>query len=278
MQRTSRPGEGRRVENGVGFVKKNLLAGLELADFSAMKPAATLWVDTVANVRIHRETHQRPIDRFEDERAHLLPLNPAGFDLARVCTASATKQFRIPLDTNHYTVPSRYAGQRLTLKAYAERVCIYARDQLIALHPRSMDRHKQIEDPDHERQLLAQRSNAREQRLVVNFLALSPRAQGYLEGLEAKRVNARVHLRKILALAELHGKQAVARALDDGLELHAFSAEYIANKPSWLNSDGRRRGSRGQLRHRSRRRFERHSIRPEAMRLERSARSPCSRC
>ena len=61
-------------------------------------------------------------------------------------------------------------------------MCIYDRDQLVALHPRSMDRHKEIEDPDHERQLVAQRSNAREQRLVVNFLALSPRAQGYLEG------------------------------------------------------------------------------------------------
>ena len=92
-----------------------------------------------------------------------------------------------------------------------------------------MDRHKDIEDPDHERQLLAQRSTAREQRLLVNFLALSPRAQAYLQGLEAKRVNARVHVRKILALAELYGKQAVVRALDDGLELHAFSAEYIAN-------------------------------------------------
>ena len=64
---------------------------------------------------------------------------------------------------------------------------------------------------------------------MVQFLALSSRAQAYLEGLEAKRVNARVHLRKILALSELYGRQAVARALDDGLELHAFSAEYIAN-------------------------------------------------
>ena len=218
-----------RVENGVGYVKKNLLAGLELPDFAAMQPAATVWVDTVANVRVHGETHQRPIDRFEDERAHLLPLNPAGFDLARVCSVRATKQFRIPLDSNHYTVPSRYAGLPLTLKAHADRVCIYDGDQLIARHPRSMDRHKDIEDPDHEKQLLAQRKTAREQRLMVQFLALSPRAQGYLEGLEAKRVNARVHLRKILALAELYGKEAVVRALDDGLELHAFSAEYIAN-------------------------------------------------
>ena len=218
-----------RVENGVGFVKKNLLAGLELPDFAAMRPAATAWVDTVANVRIHRQTQQRPIDRFEDERAHLLALNPAGFDLARVCTVRATKQFRVPLDSNHYTVPSRYAGLRLTLKAHADRVCIYDGDQLIARHPRSMERHKDIEDPDHEKQLLAQRKTARDQRLMVQFLALSPRAQAYLEGLEAKRVNARVHLRKILALAELYGKEAVVRALDDGLELHAFSAEYIAN-------------------------------------------------
>jgi len=218
-----------RVENAVGYVKKNLLADLELPDFGAMQPAATVWVDTVANVRSHRQTHQRPIDRFEDERAQLLALNPAGFDLARVCVVRATKQFRVPLDSNHYTVPSRYAGQRLTLKAHADRVCIYDGEQLVARHPRCMDRHQHIEDPDHAQLLLAQRKSAREQRLVVNFLALSPRAQAYREGLEVKCVNARVHLRKILALTELHGREAVARALDDGLELQAFSAEYIAN-------------------------------------------------
>ena len=218
-----------RVENGVGYVKKNLLEGLELPDFAAMQPRAATWVNTVADVRIHATTHERPVDRFEGERAHLHRLNPAGYDLARVCCVRATKQFRVPLDSNHYTVPSRYAGLPLTLKAHAKRVCIYDGDQLIARHARSMDRHQDIEDPDHERQLLAQRKSAREQRLMVNFLALSPRAHLYLEGLEAKQVNARVHLRKILALAELHGKEAVARALDDGLELHAFSAEYIAN-------------------------------------------------
>ena len=218
-----------RVENGVGYVKKNFLAGLELAEFAAMQPAATLWVDTVANVRIHGATQQRPIDRFEQESAHLLPLNATGFDLARVGTVRATKQFRVPLDSNHYSVPARYAGELLTLKAYAERVCIYAGEQLIARHARSMDRHQDIEDPEHAQQLLAQRKSAREQRLLSQFLALSPRAHAYREGLEAKRVNARVHLRKILALAEIHGKDEVARALDDGLELQAFSAEYIAN-------------------------------------------------
>ena len=99
----------------------------------------------------------------------------------------------------------------------------------MARHVRSMDRHKDIEDAQHPRELLAQRKSAREQRLLVQFLAISPRAQAYRDGLEAKRVDARAHLRKILAMVELHGKEDVARALDDGLELQAFSAEYIAN-------------------------------------------------
>ena len=218
-----------RVENGVGYVKKNLLAGLVLPDFCALQPAATLWMDTVANVRMHESTHQRPIERFEAERAHLRRLKPAGFDLARVKTVRATKQFRVPLDSNHYTVPARYAGQRLTLKAYADRVCIYDQQQLIVRHARSMDRHQDIQDPEHESQLVAQRKSAREQRLLVSFLAISPRAPRYREALEAKHVNARAHLRKIVALVEMHGKEAVARALDDGLELQAFSAEYIAH-------------------------------------------------
>ena len=224
-----RGNEKGRVENAIGYIKKNFLNGLELPDFAALQPAAQLWVDSVANVRVHGETHQRPVDRFVEERAKLRPLNPAGFDLAQVRSVRAANQFRVTLDTNTYSVPSRYANARLTLKAYPDRVCIYHQDQLVARHRRSMDRHQDIEDPDHSRELLAQRQRASEQQLLVRFLALSPRAKAYYEGLEAKRGNPRAHARKILALAQIHGTEAVVRALDDGLELQAFSAEYIAN-------------------------------------------------
>lgn len=69
-----------RVENGVGYVKKNFLNGLELSDFSAINPAARIWLDTIANVRIHGETHQRPCDMFEQERAHLKALTLLPYD------------------------------------------------------------------------------------------------------------------------------------------------------------------------------------------------------
>jgi transposase len=218
-----------RVENAVGYIKKNLLAGLQLPEFAALNALAKVWVDTVADVRLHAATHQRPIDRFAEESGKLGPLNPNGYALATIHPVRASRTCRVPLQANHYSVPPQFAGLRLLLQAWPDRVCVYHGQQLVARHARCFDRHCDIEDPDHARVLQAQRASAREQRLMVQFLALSPRAAAYQQGLEAKRANARSHIRRIVALAEIHGREALARAIDDGLELQAFSAEYIAN-------------------------------------------------
>jgi transposase len=218
-----------RVESGIGYVKKNFLNGLELADFSAINPAARVWLDTVANVRIHGETHRRPIDLFAEERGKLRPLNSSPYDVAHIFSTRASSQFRIRLDTNRYSVPAEYANTRVTVKASPDRIVICRDEAIIARHPRSYDRRCDIEDPDHPKALLAQRRTAREQRLLMQFLALCPHAQAYYEGLESRRLNPRHHARKILALAEIYGAEAIARAVADGLAFHAFSGEYIAH-------------------------------------------------
>ena len=218
-----------RVENAVGYVKKNFLNGADFLDFSAVNPAAEVWLASIANVRLHGETHQRPVELFKAEHAHLQPLNPHPYDVGRVSDLRASKQFRVALDSNHYSVPAEYACRRVTLKAYPDRVCIYHQDKLIARHVRCYDRHQDIEDPDHPKALLAQRRNAKEQRLLMQFLSLSRHAQAYYEGIEQRRVNPRHHLRKILALSEIYGVDAVDRAIQDGIAFAAFSCEYIAN-------------------------------------------------
>jgi transposase len=218
-----------RVESGVGYVKKNLLNGLEFTDFVAVNPAAQVWLNEIANVRIHGETRQRPVDLFATERASLRAANVLPYDLARVLSVRATSQFRIAFEANRYSVPAQFSGRLLTLKAYPERLCIYHENQLIARHARSYDRHQDIEDPDHPKALLEQRTSAREQRLLSQFLSLSSNAQAYYEGIAARRFNARAHLRKILALAEIYGQPACCRAIDDALSFNAFSSEYIAH-------------------------------------------------
>ena len=218
-----------RVESGVGYVKKNLLNGMQFTDFSAVNPAAQLWLNEIANVRDHGETHRRPVDLFAEERETLRRPNPNPYDLARVLDLRASSQFRIALDTNRYSVPAEFANQRVIVKAYPERVCIYHHDRLIARHVRCFDRYQDREDPDHPKVLLEQRKNAREQRLIPRFLRISTKAAAYYEGLEARRFNARGHVRKIIALAEIYGDGACHRAIEDAIVFNAFSSEYIAH-------------------------------------------------
>lgn len=218
-----------RVENAVGYVKKNLLAGMDLPDFAAIHPAARHWLDTVANVRIHGETREQPIARFEKERSHLNPLPPHRFDIATVSQVRASSQFRVAVDANRYSVPAEYAGRSLTLKTYPDRICLYWDNKLIARHMRSYDRGQDIEDPDHPKQLLLWRKKAREQKIVMRFLALSPKSDPYYRKLEQRRMNPFHHVQKIVALSEIYGPEAVARALEDAFTFQAFSCEYIAN-------------------------------------------------
>lgn len=219
-----------RVENGVGYVKKNFLAGLELPPgLSALNTAARHWMDSIANVRVHGETKRVPAEAFAEEKPRLKPLPPLPADTGVLRLVRATNRCRVAFDTNRYSVPSLYASQRLTLKSFADRLCLYHAEKLIATHPRSYERHRDFENPDHVRELLDQRRKAREAHLLLGFYALCPRAEQYHRRLEERRLNARVHLTKIMALSEIYGKEKLARALEDAFEFEAFSSEYIAN-------------------------------------------------
>ena len=218
-----------RVENGVGYVKKNFLAGLNIPNFTAIGPAAKQWLATIANVRIHGATRQKPVDLFEKEKSFLNPLPKNPFDIASVSRVRASRQFRVTLDTNHYSVPAQYAGRGLLLKAYPDRLCIYHQDKLIARHNRSYDRHQDFENPDHPKPLLEHRKKAKDQKIFMRFLTMSPKAESYYHKLAHRRMNPAHHVRKIVALCEIYGTDAVARAMEDAFFFEAFSCEYIAN-------------------------------------------------
>lgn len=217
------------VESGVGYVKKNFLNGLDIQDFSHVNPACRNWLDTIANARIHGETQKVPAEEHRQELPHLQPLALRPYDIGVVRQVRASSQFRISLDSNRYSVPAEYAGSSITMKSYPERICLYHKDKLIARHTRSYDRNGDFEDPEHPKELLAKRRKAKIQAVYKRFLALSARAEEYYNALAGKRFNPTAHVQKIVALSEIHGQEAVKRAMEDAFVFQAFSSEYIAN-------------------------------------------------
>jgi len=221
------PQEKGRVENGVAYVKKNFLHGLELGDFQIVNPAARHWLETVANVRVHGQTHQSPQVLFAQEK--LRPLHPLPYEAAVLQSVRVNSQFRIKVDGNRYSVPCQYASSQLTLKRFPDRLLLYDKTKLVAEHVRRYDRNQDYELPDHVAPLLLYRKKAREQKLFLRFLALSPKAHEYYQQLEQRRLNPKHHVQKIVALSDLYGIEAVARAMEDAFTYQAFSCEYIAN-------------------------------------------------
>ena len=219
-----------RVENFVGYVKKNFLAGLDIPPgLMAMNSASRQWLFSIANARIHAETRKVPAELFQVEKPALRPLPDVAADTSVTRLVRVTNRCRVVVDTNRYSVPSRYASQRLTLKAFPDRLCLYHDHNMVASHPRSYERHRDFENPDHVRELLDQRRRAREAKWLLTFYSLSPQAEHYHQQLSARSLNARVHINKIVALADIYGADKVARAIDDAIASEAFASQYIEN-------------------------------------------------
>lgn len=66
-----------KVERPIRYVRESFFYGREFVSDEDLNARAQRWLATVANVRVHRTTRERPIDRLEPvERAHLKPLAP----------------------------------------------------------------------------------------------------------------------------------------------------------------------------------------------------------
>jgi transposase len=69
-----RPQSKGRVESAIKYIKGNFWPGIRFTDLEDLNRQARGWCDTVANVRLHGTTQERPIDRWPMERAVLQSL------------------------------------------------------------------------------------------------------------------------------------------------------------------------------------------------------------
>jgi len=216
------------VENAVAYVKKSFLHGRQINAFAELAPAVRLWLDSVANVRVHAETRLRPLDALALERPQLQPLHPQPYPAVRTLSVRASLRCRVTIDTNRYSVPPKYAGALLTLQLGSDTLRLYADTVLVAEHRRRFGRRLAVEDPDHLRELNKRKGGERE-RLLLRFLALCPEAGAYHHGLQERRMNAGHHLARILELVPIYGETAVGAAIANAQQLGAYSSDYILN-------------------------------------------------
>ena len=138
-------------ERGVGYVKRNAIAGRTFASWAALESHLDAWGRTVADVRIHGTTGEAPLERFR--RAEATALQPlkdrAPFHWTRELTRRVHADSCIEVDTNHYGVPWRLIGETVTVRIVDDDLRVTRAGSEVARHPVNVGRRQRQIDPAH---------------------------------------------------------------------------------------------------------------------------------
>ncbi|MGA1994080.1 MAG: IS21 family transposase [Bryobacteraceae bacterium] len=222
-----------KVERAIGYARQSFWPLREFGDLYDVNRQVRQWLSEVANQRLHRETRERPIDRFKADALRPLPVIP--YDHRDTVEALVHKDLRLQFDGNRYCVPHRFVGRRLTLKADSSSTTIYDRVNEIVSYARCWRRGQTLGADRFEAELADSRPAARrsraQQRLfaVLGGLCSQAMLEAYLRDIaDTDRALSR-QLSELLELVRQYGPEPVADAITKASAARAFGADYIAN-------------------------------------------------
>lgn len=164
-----------KVESGVKYVKRSFLPGKEFTSLDQANEQVHLWINRVADQRIHGTVHEKPAERFKRESLRSVVGKP-GYLLQEANIRKVATDCLVSFDSSRYSVPWRYVNQAVEVQTAQEGwVHIYHDGELIARHRRSEIKHQVIMESDHYYNLLHRRTS--EQQHTSTLLRLHPEVQ-----------------------------------------------------------------------------------------------------
>lgn len=138
-------------ERGVGYVKRNAIAGRRFASWAALEAHLEAWTRDIADVRVHGTTGEPPRDRFRrDEARALKPLNgTCPFTTHRDLVRSVGADCAVAVDGNAYSVPWRLIGERVRVTVGNAIVRIHHGGREVGVHAELKGRHGRAVDDAH---------------------------------------------------------------------------------------------------------------------------------
>lgn len=148
------------VEGLVGFARRNYMVpvpqseSIEEFNSKLLKQCNLYGSHKMAG----REHTVEILHKIEND--HLLPMPKAIFSNLQILTGKVDKYATVIIDKNRYSVPTSYAGQKVSVVLGVDTVDIFAKSRQLAGHKRLYGNNKWQLNPDHYLDLLIQRPMA----------------------------------------------------------------------------------------------------------------------
>ena len=138
-----------KVENGVKYVRQNFWPRVKtFKDLHNLNIQVRMWMDTVANVRVHGTTYEVPQERWRHESLRRFNFIP--FEQVERYARKVAFDACVSFEANRYSVPFAYAGHTVHVQDEKNGVIrIYDGNQLIAEHTKATGKYQVIKNKKH---------------------------------------------------------------------------------------------------------------------------------
>jgi Mu transposase-like protein len=173
--RVRHPRDKGRVERAVAVVRDDCFAGEVLATIEDARVLARRWCLEEYGLRRHSRTQRRPLEHFQaEEQPALLPAPTTPYDIPLWSEPKVARDQLAAVAKAFYSIPHRYVGHNLTVRADSHLVCFYDGGLLIKTHPRKAPGERSIDAGDYpvERSVYALRNIDALRRQAESFSAV----------------------------------------------------------------------------------------------------------
>ena len=214
----ARGNEKGRVERAIRYIRDAFFAGRTFTDLDDLNAQADAWTSGPASERRCPEDEKLTVKAaFDQEKACLLALPPNAFATDEVKAVSAGKTPYVRFDLNDYSVPHAYVQRALTVVADPRQVRVLDAAKVIATHPRSYDRGRQVELPEHIDALVEHKHKASAHRTTDRLVQAIPQSRELLrQAAERGEPLGRI-TRTLLDLLDRYGVAELEVAIRDAL-------------------------------------------------------------
>jgi hypothetical protein len=221
--RPRRPQTKGKIERPFAYIESNLLNGRTFTSLEHLNQIAAQWLAHTADMRFHQEIKARPMDRFQEEKAHLLALPAHPYDTAQVLYRTVNSEGHVLYRQNFYSVPWQRIGELLPVRITEKELIVYGPDiREIARHPlypsgitgekHALPEHAPGRDHHQKYELLKER-----------FAEFGGDGVLFLEELVRTRRCGKNEAARVLGLLATYHREDLAQALERAVRYRAFS-------------------------------------------------------
>jgi transposase len=218
----ARGNEKARVERAIGYIRTSFFAARRFTDLDDLNRQARAWCEGRASDRPCPDKCTMTVrEAFLQDRKHLLSLPDNPFCTDERVEVHVGRTPYVRFDGNDYSVPHTSVRKTLAVVASIAQVRVFDGAQLLCTHPRSYDRHQQIEDPAHIQELTAEKRKARRHRGMDRLYQAAPSTEALLLAAAQRGGNLGSITSRLLRLLEAYGASALERAVAEAVNSDA---------------------------------------------------------